>query len=457
MFKKLFLPALVLLATLTVIQIFSPAARSQQTLSVNVTSPSAGAQWVRGETYTIRWTLTTTPSTNGISLSLKRVNAAGNVADQNSWETFIGNSNATSFDWSVPSALPIGNYKMLVQYNFCEGCYDFSEQFQIVNVGGGDGGSVDETYGWRDPLGSEEGQCVAEDLGCYAPINASGALQQKKGPLYIDWLQSLSDIIVSQRLGVKVNYDDSFGNGVLSLKVNGAVGATQYCDESGNNCVSGSSLGTTGSGGGGSGNGDNLGNHTATQTLKMNGHRINGDGSNDEGLYVDDNGHVTISGKLTPDQLCLRGSTGSRICRETWPADSTSPTSGISEVGARSPLASVLVENNPVISLNGCSRDGQVYKYNDRTKTWVCADVISGDSGEKAKSFFASKDSTRTLGSYKFCFLQGTNDTPNFIQQGRCSVYPTSAGAGSDDYEVGPAAQEWKLKAEGGACRALCF
>ncbi len=54
--------------------------------------------------------------------------------------------------------------------------------------------------------------------------------------------------------------------------------------------------------------GDNLGNHTATQNINLNGHWLSGDG-NSEGVFVDGSGHVGI-GQTTPSEaLDVAGNT----------------------------------------------------------------------------------------------------------------------------------------------------
>jgi len=52
--------------------------------------------------------------------------------------------------------------------------------------------------------------------------------------------------------------------------------------------------------GGGGGTSDDLGNHTASQTLNLNGNWLSGDGDA-EGLLLDDNGNVTVSGDASMD------------------------------------------------------------------------------------------------------------------------------------------------------------
>lgn len=51
---------------------------------------------------------------------------------------------------------------------------------------------------------------------------------------------------------------------------------------------------------------DHLGNHTATENLKMNGRWISSDGDN-EGIFVDDAGIVGVSSQLNTDRVCSAG------------------------------------------------------------------------------------------------------------------------------------------------------
>lgn len=59
---------------------------------------------------------------------------------------------------------------------------------------------------------------------------------------------------------------------------------------------------------GGGGNGDNLGNHTATQNINLNGHWLSGDGEN-EGIFVDGAGNVGIgiTGPSLTEKLRVSG------------------------------------------------------------------------------------------------------------------------------------------------------
>ena len=81
--------------------------------------------------------------------------------------------------------------------------------------------------------------------------------------------------------------------------------ATQSLNMDGNNLINGDTITATSFIGDGSAltnvPGDNLGNHTATQNLLLNGNYLSGDGGN-EGVFVTANGQVGI-GLNTPDQM----------------------------------------------------------------------------------------------------------------------------------------------------------
>jgi hypothetical protein len=83
----------------------------------------------------------------------------------------------------------------------------------------------------------------------------------------------------------------SYLNGQITTSLTGSGSRCLYVDENGNVLAKTTDCGTaTG--------GDNLGDHTATQNIKLNGHWLSGDGG-DEGVFVKSDGNVGI-GTTTP-------------------------------------------------------------------------------------------------------------------------------------------------------------
>ncbi|MBN1351011.1 hypothetical protein JXJ21_16440 [candidate division KSB1 bacterium] len=70
-----------------------------------------------------------------------------------------------------------------------------------------------------------------------------------------------------------------------------------------------------------SGGGDNLGDHTATENIKLQGHWLSGDGG-DEGIYITDGGNVGI-GKMSPTQKLEVQGTGQTYIRTIGDAGAT--------------------------------------------------------------------------------------------------------------------------------------
>ncbi|QQZ28512.1 tail fiber domain-containing protein [Thiothrix subterranea] len=85
------------------------------------------------------------------------------------------------------------------------------------------------------------------------------------------------------------------GGKVLKLDVEGAIGASSYCDENGENCKTILQLA------GGGGTADNLGNHTATQNIDLAANKLVGNGGT-EGIVIDATGNVGI-GTTAPTSL----------------------------------------------------------------------------------------------------------------------------------------------------------
>jgi hypothetical protein len=100
----------------------------------------------------------------------------------------------------------------------------------------------------------------------------------------------LMSIIKNGNVGIgTINPSDGIANGgqALKLDVEGAVGATSYCDERGENCQTILQLAS----GGGA---DNLGNHTATQNIDLAANKLVGNGGS-EGIAIDANGNIGIN------------------------------------------------------------------------------------------------------------------------------------------------------------------
>ena len=100
---------------------------------------------------------------------------------------------------------------------------------------------------WSDPLPGT----VPPNNNAAEPINVSSALQTKSGSLVINgFIDVLSNSFFRNKLGIMSTGQNIISSGEQSLKldVEGAVGAQWYCDENGNNCVSGGSISSGGGG-----------------------------------------------------------------------------------------------------------------------------------------------------------------------------------------------------------------
>lgn len=102
--------------------------------------------------------------------------------------------------------------------------------------------------------------------------------------------------------------------------------------------------------------GDNLGNHTATQNVKLNGNWLSGDGGN-EGVYINNTGYVGIGKSAPACKLDVDGTIKSNLVQATiGPIISGSPSSSYT-VGDIAATADLKADNN-IIAKDGYIRTG---------------------------------------------------------------------------------------------------
>ncbi|MEK7585115.1 MAG: hypothetical protein AAB455_01180, partial [Patescibacteria group bacterium] len=104
-------------------------------------------------------------------------------------------------------------------------------QFNTTQCTGTDNGGnpSGDTPGWHAPPGAPPACDDVNVPGCWPPINVSSRFQSKVGSLQVGGLIAL--------LGSKITGGVDYGlPGNLLLGVNGRVGATEYCDQLGQNC-----------------------------------------------------------------------------------------------------------------------------------------------------------------------------------------------------------------------------
>ena len=92
---------------------------------------------------------------------------------------------------------------------------------------------------WSSPVSSPP-TCNVGDPGCDPPLNISNVTQKKKGTLWINTVGNPTGLIVqSGNVGINTTAV-SVG---LNLDVEGKVGAMEYCDKDGLNCIAAADLG----------------------------------------------------------------------------------------------------------------------------------------------------------------------------------------------------------------------
>ncbi len=89
------------------------------------------------------------------------------------------------------------------------------------------------TYAWTGPT------ATAPNNNTDTPINVGSLLQEKEGPLHVDNIFSAVSAVITGSVGI----GDSTPDGALKLDVEGKVGATEYCDQNGANCVTPTAMG----------------------------------------------------------------------------------------------------------------------------------------------------------------------------------------------------------------------
>jgi hypothetical protein len=211
---------------------------TDRTPSGDITSliTNASSYIIDGPDITITWQTSLTKP----KLYLKRYLPNGTAVSIGS--VAMDNSNGNrSYSVPVTSAL-FGTggqwYYKIFENSDGSGSFAQSGNFTVTSD---DGGTpivfAAEPPEWKDPLYSPP-ECtgaLGDDPGCFPPINVSITPQWKQGALQVGALTSI--------LGIRItNSDENYvlpsdSNRSLALGVNGRVGATEYCDKDGNNCI----------------------------------------------------------------------------------------------------------------------------------------------------------------------------------------------------------------------------
>ena len=100
-------------------------------VSINVTEPTAGAQWQRGTTHTIRWT--TSGTVGNVQLQLR--DSSGNYSMINE-----SVANTGSYDWTIPASIAIGSgFQIRVSdVDRLGSIYDHSDSFSFDSATSGE-------------------------------------------------------------------------------------------------------------------------------------------------------------------------------------------------------------------------------------------------------------------------------------------------------------------------------
>ena len=311
MFKKIFFVLIgVILFSLTT----TPAKAA-----VTVTSPEAGSTWAKGSIQTVTWTGLASGTRSAVTARLYFSDYTQNflLADRVPLDADQQVNGQKQLRVSVPTNIPSRSYR--VQLTFHQGAMAGGENYAspVFNI-------VDESagpnpIGWQNPPAGTPPDCNdVNTIGCNPPINVSIRPQFKTGPLTVGSLTSL--------LGLRVTADSPYALAPnLLLGVNGRVGATEYCDKDGANCIAAGTFGAS-TGVGYSKvwfNGTNNDASRTANTLYLSGSNgislsrtagdFDGDGDSEEGLNISGGGSPSTNGGTVTSVTAGSGLLGGTI------------------------------------------------------------------------------------------------------------------------------------------------